>query len=101
MLVKALLRKGANLNARIERALTAFEKDINVRTYTGRTALHQATETGRADVIEFLIRAGADVNDNGGGVTPLELVKEKKSYSGEAEKYEKIARILKARGAKE
>lgn len=61
--VEALLLavRSGNLMA-VERLLTASDVDVNERHQFGWTALHIAAYHGDVDMIEMLLRYGADVN---------------------------------------
>ena len=92
VMVKALIGAGANPDARVPRhgdsnlisavslncpdiALTLIEADSDVRVtgLFGATALHWAAMLGQPDVVDRLIRAGAEVNIEDGeyGATPI------------------------------
>jgi uncharacterized protein len=81
-LARALLKAGANVNARNVHGYTALHKvcansrivghmanvlldggaDINARTLSGWTALHAAASGGSPDVIKLLVQKGVAVN---------------------------------------
>jgi AAA+ superfamily predicted ATPase len=54
--------------------LKEFQVDVDLRSGFGRTALHEASQSGRVVMVEFLIRAGADLDAlDDYGCTPLSL----------------------------
>jgi len=66
---------------------------VDIQTKDGGTALHGSSYLGRTDVVEILIKAGADVNiKNNQGITPLDEcsdswddgIKEKVDFLNEA-----------------
>ena len=69
------------------------EIDINSQEDFGSTALHAAANSGKKDIVEFLISKGANVDakDAYYGVTPL--------YYAAMHNYEDIADLLLAKGA--
>lgn len=54
------------------RSLLDGGRDVNSRNWIGLTAVMAAAREGHADVVEFLIAAGADVNEDINGTTALE-----------------------------
>lgn len=80
VVVNGLMKRGANVNIRTKRGLTALHfasinnrpdiaqalllngARINARTKHGRTALHCAARSGNAEVISMLASRGADIN---------------------------------------
>ncbi|XP_067668300.1 uncharacterized protein [Haliotis asinina] len=53
---------------------TMLEHLVNKRNFIQETPLHEAVNVGNADSVEFLIRAGAGINDQDiGKMTPLHL----------------------------
>jgi ankyrin repeat protein len=111
-LVKSLLAKGANVNARDRRGQTVLHiaashghkvlvelllakgADIAAKGPAGGTALHGASRFGHRDVVELLLAKGADINARRyNGQTPLSVAKE--------QGHEKVAELLRQHGAKE
>ena len=77
-----LRKKGANINA----ALTK-------KSAMGWTALHYAAINGDVDLVKYLIKYGANVNETTGeGSTPL--------YLAQLGNHEEIVKLLKSAGAK-
>ncbi len=75
-------------NLPLVRELLAKGADINAKNTNGYTALHMAVSKSHKDIVEFLIAKGADVNARSrSGSTPLHLAKR-----------EDIAKILLASG---
>ena len=65
--------------------------DVNAKTESGWTPLHEATDWRHEEIVELLIAAGADVNaENVDGYTPL----------GHAERHPEIADLLRKHGGK-
>jgi ankyrin repeat protein len=56
------------------RTLIELGANANVELFDGQTLLHKAASLGRAEVVKFLIGAGADVNaTDSSGKTPLDF----------------------------
>jgi ankyrin repeat protein len=108
--VEALLRKGADIEAKnvygmtalmnaamsgradVVRALLKGRADPKVGDQGGVTALHKAAYKGYNDVCEALVDAGADINQpRHDGITPIMLA--------ESEKKMGTVALLKAKGA--
>lgn len=80
---KYMLAAGADINDFNLRASTAYTEnarylidqgaDVSVRYYKNKTFLHIAVQNSKADLVEILIEAGADVNAiDDDGDTPLD-----------------------------
>ncbi len=71
---RQLLFAGAAANGRLAtvRSLLDGGGDVHSRDWIGLTAVMAAAREGHADVVEFLIAAGADVNEDINGTTALE-----------------------------
>lgn len=110
-LIKALLSKGANINARIKDDVTpliaAVESgnttivktliengaDVNLQIKKGVTALMIATLKEKADIVKILLNSKADVNaKTDHGDTALDFAKQKKNST--------IIKLLKSAGEK-
>ena len=65
--------------------------DINCCDYDKRTPLHLACSEGHVDVVDFLLKNGALVEEDRWGVTPLSEIKDKTG-----EKYDLIRKLLTA-----
>jgi hypothetical protein len=110
LIVRALLDKGADVNAKnkngntplrfaamaddtdIVKALLDKGADMNMRNELGTTALMYSASEGRLDIVKLLLEKGADVNiKDGSGMTALMWASEKNHTN--------IARALLAAGA--
>ena len=80
----------------VAKALIAAGADVNLISKEGQTPLLYATYTGNTEMVEFLLKSGADVNIKFDGETLLQRV-QKEEY----EEYTEIVKLLKAAGAKE
>ena len=65
--------------------------DVNAKDEDGVTPLLVATANGRKEIVELLIREGADVNAKVNGVTPL--------HQAAIRGHKEIAKLLIAKGA--
>ena len=82
-LVESVLLNGVNVNEAAQSG-----------SVEGWTPLHYSVSNGHEELVNLLIKHGADVNARAAGdITPLSLA--------ESNKYEKIAAILKEKGAKQ
>ena len=62
-------------NVKQVKKLLADKHPVNMRDYGGWTPLHEAANNGHHEVVQLLLQAGANINDNEGektdGITPL------------------------------
>jgi ankyrin repeat protein len=66
--VKQLIKDNNNVNVKL------FNGSVNIKSKNGATLLHAAAFAGRADMVEWLIDQGIDVNaEDDRGRTPLSL----------------------------
>ncbi len=73
-LVLAVANNAANQE--VLAALIEAKANVNATDPEGKTALHWAAEKNRKDLVELLVKAGADVNlRTKGGTTPLDYAK--------------------------
>jgi ankyrin repeat protein len=110
--VTALVKKGANVNARDERGFTVLwfalkegnedvirvllDNGAKVNTAgckEGLTPLMQAVQMCCPSVVKLLLEKGSDVNAKKGDITPLTLAKARKSME--------LIHLLKNAGARE
>ena len=88
---EVLLKHGAKVDQRDNGLdLNFFGMSGDCVPSDGDMPLHTAASAGRADVVEFLIEKGADVNARAGGSTALSMA---------AGNYSDVVRVLLARGA--
>lgn len=68
--------------------------DVNIGTSSGETALHYAVRMGRDDLVSVLLKAGADINIQGGKEkkTPYQLAldEQHKEMAGRIRKYKDL-----------
>ena len=88
---EALLKYGAKVDQRDNGlVLDIFAQSISYVPAEGDMPLHTAASAGRADVVEFLIEKGTDVNARAGGRTALSMA---------AGQHSDVVKVLLARGA--
>ena len=87
-------RKGHTGSRLLERMLKFPGLDLNAKDgERGWTALHGAAQRGRADIVQLLLDAGAEVNPlDDSGCTPLDLARRKHRID--------VMKLLRERGGK-
>jgi hypothetical protein len=83
------------------RALIARGADVNLKNVRGMTALMLASGSSTPEVVKVLLDAGADVNlRDDDGETALTIAEDSEKFYGVTDEREEIIRMLKQAGAK-
>ena len=75
LLGKLVQKQSIEMEELLERLDFILSKgaDVNAKQSKGFTALHRASEMGRLEIVEWLLKAGADINVEALGYTPVDL----------------------------